>query len=98
MTTTGPNNKPFLTDVTELRRRAREHIENGPVTEGYRADRETGIIRTEAQGSKERIRARAESRMDEVTGARQRATEPGATAPSSVDLRDPDPAVRRDRA
>ncbi len=32
---------PFLTDVTELRRRAREHIENGAVTEGYRANRET---------------------------------------------------------
>jgi bacterioferritin len=33
--------KPFLTDVTELRRRARKHIEEGAVTEGYRADRET---------------------------------------------------------
>jgi bacterioferritin len=28
-----------LTSVTELRRRARQHIENGAVTEGYRADR-----------------------------------------------------------
>ena len=35
--------KPFLTDVTELRRRARQHIEEGAVTEGYRADRETVI-------------------------------------------------------
>ena len=35
--------KPFLTDVTELRRRARKHIEEGAVTEGYRADRETVI-------------------------------------------------------
>jgi bacterioferritin len=33
----------FLTDVKELRRRARQHIENGAVTEGYRADRETVI-------------------------------------------------------
>jgi bacterioferritin len=33
--------KPFLTDVAELRRRARKHIEEGPVTEGYRGDRET---------------------------------------------------------
>lgn len=33
--------KPFLTDVTELRRRARKHIEEGAVTEGYRADRDT---------------------------------------------------------
>jgi bacterioferritin len=30
--------KPFLTDVTELRRRAREHIERGAVTAGYRGD------------------------------------------------------------
>src|SRR5581483_59250 len=35
--------KPFLTDVTELRRRARQHIEEGAVTEGYRGDRETVI-------------------------------------------------------
>jgi bacterioferritin len=35
------NRKPFLSDVAELRRRARQHIEHGPVTEGYRADRET---------------------------------------------------------
>jgi bacterioferritin len=33
----------FLTDVQELRRRARQHVEQGPVTEGYRADRETVI-------------------------------------------------------
>ncbi len=35
--------KPFLSDVTELRRRARKHIEEGAVTEMYRADRETVI-------------------------------------------------------
>src|SRR3954471_17834392 len=35
--------KPFLTDIQELRRRARQHIEKGAVTEGYRADRETVI-------------------------------------------------------
>src|SRR3954467_5473710 len=35
--------KPFLTDVTELRRRARKHIEEGAVTEGYRANKETVI-------------------------------------------------------
>lgn len=35
--------KPFLTDVTELRRRARQHIQEGAVTEGYRANRETVI-------------------------------------------------------
>src|SRR5947209_15507107 len=35
--------KPFLTDVTELRRSARKHIEEGAVTEGYAADRETVI-------------------------------------------------------
>jgi bacterioferritin len=33
--------KPFLTDVKELRRRARSHIEQGAVTEGYSADRDT---------------------------------------------------------
>src|SRR5256886_17640187 len=35
--------KPFLTDVQELRRRARQHIEEGAVTPGYRADRDTVI-------------------------------------------------------
>jgi bacterioferritin len=33
----------FLTDVQELRRRARQHIENGAVTEGYGGDLETSI-------------------------------------------------------
>jgi len=37
-TTQGPT-KPFLSDVTELRRRARQHIEKGAVTAGYKADR-----------------------------------------------------------
>ena len=36
-------NKPFLTDIKTLRERARQHIENGAVTEGYGADRETVI-------------------------------------------------------
>ena len=35
--------KPFLTDIKTLRERARHHIENGAVTEGYSADRETVI-------------------------------------------------------
>jgi bacterioferritin len=35
--------KPFLTDVQELRRRDRQHIDEGAVTEGYRADRDTVI-------------------------------------------------------
>lgn len=34
---------PFLTDVEEIRRRAREHVEAGAVTAGYRAERETVI-------------------------------------------------------
>jgi bacterioferritin len=34
---------PFLSDVKELRRRAREHIEQGAVTPDYQADRETVI-------------------------------------------------------
>jgi bacterioferritin len=37
------NKQPFLTDIQTLRKRARQHIENGAVTEGYRADRETVI-------------------------------------------------------
>lgn len=36
-------NKPFLTDIKTLRERARKHIENGAVTEGYRGDRETAV-------------------------------------------------------
>ena len=35
--------KPFLTDIQALRKRARLHIEQGAVTEGYPADRETVI-------------------------------------------------------
>jgi bacterioferritin len=33
----------FVTDIKTLRERARKHIENGAVTEGYKADRETVI-------------------------------------------------------
>jgi bacterioferritin len=33
--------QPFLSDIQELRRRAREHIAQGAVTSGYQADRET---------------------------------------------------------
>ena len=36
-------NKPFLTDIKTLRERARQHIQNGAVTEGYTADRETVV-------------------------------------------------------
>jgi len=35
--------KPFLTDIKTLRERARQHIENGAITEGYSADRETVV-------------------------------------------------------
>jgi bacterioferritin len=35
--------QPFLTDIKTLRERARQHIENGAVTEGYKADRETVV-------------------------------------------------------
>ncbi|HEX6730241.1 MAG TPA: ferritin-like domain-containing protein [Pyrinomonadaceae bacterium] len=38
-----PANKPFLTDIKTLRERARKHIENGAVTDGYKADRETVV-------------------------------------------------------
>jgi len=33
----------FISDIQELRRRARQHIENGAVTDAYRGDRETVI-------------------------------------------------------
>jgi bacterioferritin len=35
--------KAFLTDIRELRERARRHIEKGAVTEGYRPDRDTVV-------------------------------------------------------
>jgi bacterioferritin len=35
--------KSFLTDIQTIRKRAREHIERGAVTEGYKADRPTVI-------------------------------------------------------
>ena len=35
--------KPFLTDIKTLRKRARQHIEQGAITAGYRADRETVV-------------------------------------------------------
>lgn len=34
-------NQPFLSDVQAIRKRARQHIEEGAVTAGYQADRET---------------------------------------------------------
>ncbi len=38
-----PANRPFLSDIQTLRERARQHMEKGAVTEGYRADRETVV-------------------------------------------------------
>lgn len=35
--------KPFLTDLQTIRKRAREHIEKGAITAGYKADRETVV-------------------------------------------------------
>ena len=37
------SDKPFLTDVKTLRERARKHIEQGAITEGYSADRDTVV-------------------------------------------------------
>jgi bacterioferritin len=39
----GNGNGPFVSDIQEIRRRARQHIEQGAVTAGYRGDRETVI-------------------------------------------------------
>lgn len=35
--------QPFLTDIQTLRKRAREHIEQGAITPGYGADRDTVV-------------------------------------------------------
>ena len=37
------SDKPLLTDVKTLRERARKHIEQGAITEGYTADRDTVV-------------------------------------------------------
>jgi bacterioferritin len=37
----GKDQNSFLTDITEIRRRARQHIEDGAVTDGYKGDRKT---------------------------------------------------------
>jgi bacterioferritin len=37
------NKQPFLTDVKTLRKRARQHIDGGAVTEGYGGDTETAV-------------------------------------------------------
>ena len=37
------DNQPFVSDIKALRDRARKHIEQGAITDGYRADRETVI-------------------------------------------------------
>jgi bacterioferritin len=37
------SSKPFLTDIETIRKRARQHIDQGAVTAGYTADRETVI-------------------------------------------------------
>jgi bacterioferritin len=41
--TTAKDKRPFVSDVQELRRRARAHMEQGAVTSSYSADRETVI-------------------------------------------------------
>ena len=35
--------KPFLTDIKTLRARAREHMEQGAMTPGYKADRDVVV-------------------------------------------------------
>lgn len=35
------SSKPFISDVEAIRKRAREHMDQGAVTDGYRADRDT---------------------------------------------------------
>ncbi len=43
MASEAPVKHPFLTDIKTLRARARMHIEQGAITEGYKADREVVI-------------------------------------------------------
>jgi bacterioferritin len=38
MATTDSKKGAFVTDIQEIRRRARQHIESGAITEGYKAD------------------------------------------------------------
>ncbi|MBC8073144.1 MAG: DUF892 family protein [Deltaproteobacteria bacterium] len=38
-----PSKQPFLTDVTELRKRARQHMERGAVTQDYEGDVEQAV-------------------------------------------------------
>jgi bacterioferritin len=38
-----PQNGPFVADIEAIRQRARQHIEDGAVTDAYRGDRETVI-------------------------------------------------------
>jgi bacterioferritin len=35
--------QPFLSDIQEIRKRARQHMERGAVTEGYKADVDTAL-------------------------------------------------------
>ena len=42
-TATNAPSQPFLSDIKEIRRRARAHMDQGAVTDGYRADRETVV-------------------------------------------------------
>jgi len=42
MATMQPN-QPFLSDIQELRRRARKHMEKGAVTDGYKCDLDTAL-------------------------------------------------------
>jgi bacterioferritin len=37
----GKDKNSFLTDISEIRRRARQHIEDGAVTDSYKGDRKT---------------------------------------------------------
>jgi len=43
MATMRPNPLPFLTDIKEIRDRARKHMEKGAVTEGYKGDVQIAI-------------------------------------------------------
>jgi bacterioferritin len=41
MATTKESKQPFVSDIQEIRKRARQHMDKGAVTDGYKADLET---------------------------------------------------------
>ncbi len=54
--------QPFVSDLKEIRLRAREHVERGAVTEGYRGESRAGH-QSAQRGARHRDRLRAPLQM-----------------------------------